>query len=484
MAAEKSEVDVDMRSSDGTESQPAPIDHQAEKRLVRKIDKYIVPMVMMTYLLCFLDRTNIGNARLFGLEEDLKLHGDQYQIAVAVLFIPYVLVEVPSNMLLKKFTPSKWLATITVSWGIVSTMMGIVQSFGGLIACRLLLGLLEGGLFPGLTVYLTMFYTKQELALRIGYLFVSSALAGACGGLLAYGIGFADGTAGLSGWRWVFILEGIPTVLFGIAIWLFLADSPETAWYLNDDEKRLLVARLERQTGFYQEFDKKDAILAFKDWKVWLFAAAQFGVNSMLYSYSVFLPSIIKGLGHWTAPQSQALTVPCYILGAISYLTVAKLSDMHQLRGVYQIAFASICIVGYGISLANVGSAVHYFATFLISLGLFVAVGIPLAWLPSNNPRYGKRTTATAIQIMVCNCSGIVAPFLYPTSDAPRYVMGYSVSIALLGYGILIYGFMSLYLNHVNQRRKAGKEDHKIVGLSEEQINALGDKSPRFVYTI
>lgn len=208
MAAEKSEVDVDMRSSDGTESQPAPIDHQAEKRLVRKIDKYIVPMVMMTYLLCFLDRTNIGNARLFGLEEDLKLHGDQYQIAVAVLFIPYVLVEVPSNMLLKKFTPSKWLATITVSWGIVSTMMGIVQSFGGLIACRLLLGLLEGGLFPGLTVYLTMFYTKQELALRIGYLFVSSALAGACGGLLAYGIGFADGTAGLSGWRWVFILEG------------------------------------------------------------------------------------------------------------------------------------------------------------------------------------------------------------------------------------------------------------------------------------
>ena len=142
------------------------------------------------------------------MEKDLNLHGNQYQIAVSLLFVPYVLVEVPSNLVLKKFTPSKWLAVITVSWGIVSTLTGIVQSFGGLIACRLLLGLLEGGLFPGLTVYLTLFYTKKELALRIGYLFVSSALAGACGGLLAYAISFMDGVRGLSGWRWVFIIEG------------------------------------------------------------------------------------------------------------------------------------------------------------------------------------------------------------------------------------------------------------------------------------
>lgn len=118
------------------------------------------------------------------------------------------------------------------------------------------------------------------------------------------------------------------------------------------------------------------------------------------------------GLGTWTAPQAQALTVPCYILGAVSYLIVAKLSDSHQQRGLYQVIFASICILGYGISLAKASAAVHYFATFLISLGLFVAVGLPLAWLPSNNPRYGKRTTASAIQIMICNCSGISAPFV------------------------------------------------------------------------
>jgi MFS family permease len=184
------------------------IDTEAEKRLVSKLDRYIIPTVMMAYLLCFLDRVNIGNARLYGLEADLGLTGSQYQTAVSLLFVTYVLVEVPSNLVLKKFTPSRWISIITVGWGIISTLTGIVQNFAGLVVCRLLMGLVEGGLFPGLTVYLTLFYTKKEIALRIAYLFVSSALAGACGGLLAYGIGFMDGIASMGGWRWIFIMEG------------------------------------------------------------------------------------------------------------------------------------------------------------------------------------------------------------------------------------------------------------------------------------
>jgi hypothetical protein len=224
-------------------------------------------------------------------------------------------------------------------------------------------------------------------------------------------------------------MPGIPTVLYGFAIWFLLPDSPATAWCLNEEERQLLIARLRRQPGFHEELDRKDVLLAFKDWKTWGFAAGQFGVNAMLYSYSIFLPTIIKSgsmcvrilfsideqaldLGNWSATQAQALTVPVYVCGAISYLLVARLSDAHQLRGPYQIVAASTSIVGYGLLVARVGPAVHYFATFVVSLGLFVAVGIPLAWLPSNNPRYGKRATASAIQISVCNCSGILAPFV------------------------------------------------------------------------
>lgn len=158
---------------------------------------------MLLYLFSFLDRVNIGNARLYGLEKDLGMHGDQFQTAVSILFVTYILSELPSNLVIKKFKPSRWLAFLTTSWGIVATLTGTVQSYGGLIACRLILGALEGGLFPGLTIYLTLFYTRREIALRVGYLFVSAAISGSVGGLLAYGIGFMDGLDGQRGWRWI-----------------------------------------------------------------------------------------------------------------------------------------------------------------------------------------------------------------------------------------------------------------------------------------
>ena len=120
------------------------IDHAAEQKLLRKLDIFIVPWVMLLYLFSFLDRVNIGNARLYGMEKDLGLKGDQYQIAVSILFITYLLSEVPSNLVLKKFTPSRWISFITVSWGIIATLTGIVQNFTGLIVCRLLLGAVEG----------------------------------------------------------------------------------------------------------------------------------------------------------------------------------------------------------------------------------------------------------------------------------------------------------------------------------------------------
>jgi MFS family permease len=129
------------------------------------------------------------------MEADLDLHGQQFQTAVSLVFVTYVLCETPSNMVLKKFTPRIWISLITVLWGIIATLTGLVTNYAQLIVCRLLLGAVEAGLFPGMTVYLTLFYTKKEIGLRIGYLLVSAALAGGLGGLLAYGIGNMDGVS-------------------------------------------------------------------------------------------------------------------------------------------------------------------------------------------------------------------------------------------------------------------------------------------------
>lgn len=392
------------------------IDHEAERKLVRKLDCYIIPIVMLLYLLSFLDRVNIGNARLYGMTEDLHLKGNRYQTAVSLLFITYILSEVPSNLVLKKFRPNRWLAFIAFSWGIVATLTGITQTYGGLIVCRLILGALEGGLFPGCAIYLTMFYTKQELCLRMACLFVSAATAGACGGLLAYAIGHMQGVAGLKGWRWIFIIEGLPTVVMGVATFFLLADSPEKAYYLTPEEKELIVLRRRREIGYTdsaQEFHWADVKLGLLDWKIYAFTVMQFGSDNMLYGYSTFLPTIIEGINpKWSAPTVQALTIPCYALGAITYLIIAYISDRQQLRGLYVVIFGIVSIVGYGLLISPTNQGVHYAGCFLVAFGLYVVVGVPLAWLPTNQPRYGKRTTATGLQLTIGNTSGIMAPFV------------------------------------------------------------------------
>ncbi|KZF21782.1 putative MFS transporter [Xylona heveae TC161] len=486
MESEKAFPGPQRPGEDAIEEHSLSTDPNAERKLVRKLDFYIIPVVMLLYLLSFLDRVNIGNARLYGLEEDLNLTGDRFQIVTSILFVPYLLSEVPSNLLLKKLRPSRWISFIATSWGIIATLTGVTQNYAGMIVCRLALGLVEGGLFPGLTVYLTLFYTKRELALRIGYLFVSSALAGAFGGLLAYGIGHMDGVAGQRAWRWIFILEGLPTVVLGVATWFLLPDEPATAYFLNDKEKEMMEVRRMRQgqSKSAEQFHWADFRACIKDWKVWTFCIGLFGVDTMLYGYSTFLPTIIKGLGRWTTAEVQALTIPCYALGAISYLAVARLSDHQQMRGLYTVIFGCISVIGYGILIADASSGVHYFGCFMVGLGLYVVVGLPLAWLPSNCPRYGKRTTATGFQLTFGNCAGVMAPFLYKTIEAPRYVRGHAVTLSMVGFATIVYAFMWFWLARVNRRRKAGAEDYKIENLTEEEVDRLGDESPHFTYTI
>lgn len=458
-----------------------------EKRLVRKLDLYLIPLVMSLYLFSFLDRVNIGNARLYGLEEDLGLSSSQFQVVVSILFVTYLLFEVPSNLVLKRFTPRRWIAFIAMGWGIVATLTGLASSYGSLLACRLLLGVFEAGLFPGLNVYLTFFYTKHELALRVGYLFVSAAVAGALGGLLAYGIGHLDGVQGMSGWRWILIIEGIPSCILGVVTFFALPNDAQTAYFLNERERELMEARRGREygnTASSQEFSRLDMMRAFKDWKVWAFSIAQFGVDTMLYGFSTFLPTIINDLGDWSIAEVQLLTVPCYFVGATAYMVTAFLSDRTQRRGIFCVIFGVISVIGYAVLLGDVPSGVHYFGCFLVAAGLYVVVGLPLAWLPTNSPRYGKRTTATGLQLTLGNTAGIMSAFIYPKADQPRYTRGHAVTLSMVAVGVIIYGFMWWWYARENKRRERGEVDDKYRGLEDDELKELGDDSPHYRYTI
>ncbi|KAI9676987.1 MAG: hypothetical protein M1817_006826 [Caeruleum heppii] len=211
--------------------------HINEKKVLRKMDLRLIPMLALLYLLSFLDRGNIGNAKIEGLVQDLNMTEPQYNWTLTVFFFTYCLFEVPSNLLLKRFRPSIWLPSIMVAWGTVMTLMGIVKDFKGLLIARLFLGVTEAGLFPGVAFFITMWYARHEAQLRQAMFFSAASVAGAFSGLLAFAISKMDGVGNLEGWRWIFILEGILTVVVAIIAFFTLYDFPDTAGFLTTEER-------------------------------------------------------------------------------------------------------------------------------------------------------------------------------------------------------------------------------------------------------
>ncbi|KAK2008143.1 high-affinity nicotinic acid transporter [Colletotrichum eremochloae] len=390
------------------------VDKATERAVLRKLDSRIVPMVMWVYLMNMMDRVNIGNARLFGLEDDLNLGPGQFQLAVSVLFVTYCLFEAPSNMIIKRLQPARYLAGLTIAWGFVATFSAFVNNFAALVACRLLLGLFEAGFFPGVVLYLSMFYSRRSLALRIAYFYGTAAASGVAGGLVAYGISFMDGDHGWRAWRWIILINGIPTIVTGFVIPFVLPNSPETAKFLTDEDKVNLARIHESQVGSAKnrrEMEWPDVKDGLKDWTTWAYCFALFPMLTMLYSFVVFLPTIIQGLGTWTATEVQAMTVPVYAVGAIVYITCARLSDLTQRRGYFIMGSIVSSMAGYGMLIAEKGPAVSYAGTFFVSIGIFVSAGISFAWVPTNNPRYGKRAISTGLHLTivasVLNCAMI-----------------------------------------------------------------------------
>ncbi|KAF6791698.1 major facilitator superfamily transporter [Colletotrichum sojae] len=466
------------------------VDKATERAVLRKLDYRIVPMVMWVYLMNMMDRVNIGNARLFSMEDDLGLGDGQFQLAVSVLFVTYCLnscrpqlFEAPSNMIIKRLQPARYLAGLTLAWGFVATFSAFVQNFAGLVACRLLLGLFEAGFFPGVVLYLSMFYSRRSLALRIAYFYGTAAASGVAGGLVAYGISFMHGTGGWSAWRWIILINGIPTIFTGLVIPFVLPNSPETAKFLTDEDKRNLVRVHERELGQarnLREMEWEDVKDGIRDWTTWAYCFALFPCLTMLYSFVVFLPTIIHNLGQWTAAEVQAMTVPVYAVGAIVYVICARLSDITQKRGYFVMGSIVSSIVGYGMLISEKGNAVSYAGTFFVSIGIFTSAGISFAWVPTNNPRYGKRAFSTGMHLTIGNSSGVASPFLFKGSFIP----GYAASMGMLAFSLCLNMLLTWHFRRQNKLRDEGKMDYLLEGKTEEEISAMGEKSPRFRFAI
>jgi len=367
--------------------------------------------------------------------------------------------------------------------------MGFVTNWDGLMAARWFLGVMEAGLFPGVNYYLSCWYKRNEFAVRAAIFFSAAALSGSFGGLLAAAIQNLDAAGGRPGWAWIFIIEGVLTVLVGLVSFWMVQDFPAEATFLSPDERVRVLRRLhyDQQASARDEaFQWKYFWQAVTDWKTYMGMFLYMGPIMPLYSFSLFLPSIIANMG-FTADasivQNQLLSVPPYAGAAVLTVLAGWLSDRQQQRGLYNLCLAPVALAGFAMLLATTRPAVQYAGTFLAALGLYPTVPITIAWVANNVEGVYKRGIVLGMVIGWGNLNGVVSSNIF--FGAPRFAEGHAAVIAYLA--VCVFGgalAMRLLLRRENRLRRAGGRDDTVAHLSQREVDELGDLRPDFLYTL
>ncbi|CAF3986836.1 unnamed protein product [Rotaria sordida] len=487
-----------------------------DKKILRKLDLHLIPTMTLLYLLSFLDRVNIGQAKLNGLTISLKLSSIEYNICLSVFFITYAVCEIPSNLILKKCRPSRWIPFTMIAWGTVVTFMGLVNSYQSLLVCRLLLGATESGLFPGATFYLSSWYKRRELSWRVSILFSGASLAGAFGGVLAYGINKMDGLGKQEGWRWIFYIEGMITVIVGALAFFLINDFPtDRPKFLSEQECNHVLVRLRTDAGpgASEHFSWIQVYSAFSDWKIYIWSLCLLGISVPIFSLSLFSPTIVLSLGFVTY-QAQLLTTPPYAFAFITTMTTAYFSDKYAHRSMFILAWLVISMTGFVILIVVQNLSVKYFAVFLATGGISPCVATCITFLSCNISPHTKRATALAFMLSVGSIGGVISGQLYRSQDAPHFILGHAINLGFCTLSLIALTIILIGLHMENRRRDrlygsigsptmqsvinkdqmttdvfgiGTMEDRRRYGyenMTEEQIRNLGDKHAAWRYIL
>ncbi|KAK1243018.1 hypothetical protein MKX08_005830 [Trichoderma sp. CBMAI-0020] len=412
------------------------------RKLIWKLDVHLLPPLFVLWFISLIDRVNIGTARIQGLEKDLGM-----------------------NPLTNQFN---------IATGIFTICQGLLHNFAGLVGIRLVIGILEAGLIPGSIFLLSAYYPRYELQWRVSMLHVGNAISNAFGGLLAFAVASIHSSNGWSGWRWIFVIEGLITIALTLVCWPFINNWPATAKWLKPYEKAVLEERIRVDgiIGRMDTLDRKAVIRCITDWKVYL----------SVYSCTLFAPTIVQVLKPtYTPRQIQSLVIPIFISASISTLSFAYISDKLKHRAGIALAGCFIAIIGYIIILnqEHVSVNARYGALYLIASGSFAA--LPGAWILLLNNVSGSYKTAFAmgIEIGLGNGGGFVASLSFQSKNAPFYWSGFRTTFSLMCMAV---GLICVYvagLWYENKQKRAGNRN----ALLTEEGDNLGDAHPEFIYT-
>ncbi|KAI1201152.1 major facilitator superfamily domain-containing protein [Nemania serpens] len=462
---------------------------EEETVIRRKLDRQLVPMLTILYLLCFLDRVNIGNARIQGLTEDLNLVGYRFNIATSIFYVVYLLVEVPSNIVLKRVGPRWYIPALVFGFGSVSIGTAFVKTYEQLIGVRVALGVFEGGAFPGIAFYLSSFYKREELYFRIGIYVSSASLAGAFGGLLAAGFSQIPewGIAGsrLHTWRNIFFFEGILTIIAASIAPFILPQSPETSRYMTAREQWIAAERirLENKASVHQKVELRHIKRAVTNLNNYICAAGFFFINITVQGLSVFLPTILTDIGYKSL-TAQYYSVPVYIAASLIAIAVGYVSDKTRLRGIYLAAFTFLGITGFGLLRWGTGSQLKYAAVYLCAVGAFPGGPGFLSWGINNAAGPSVRAVSSGYIVSLGTAGGILAVWAYLPSDGPNFPIGHSINFAAQVVVLFLSIFGILYCMRENRLRERGGRDNRLVGLTEEEKADLGYRHPDYRYIL
>ncbi|ORX95800.1 major facilitator superfamily domain-containing protein [Clohesyomyces aquaticus] len=456
-----------------------------ERAVVRKLDRRLVLFMAMLYCLSFLDRSNIGNARIAGLQIDLHLSSKQYSWLLWAFYITYIVFEW-MTLMYRIFPPHIYISICILSWGIIASLQAISTSFGFLLVLRALLGVGEAAFGPGVPFYLSFFFRRNELAFRTGLFISASPLSASFAGALAWVITKLGEGGPLAPWRLLFLIEGFPSVLVAVWAWDFIPDSPSTAKFLSPRLREVAVLRLRQEKeaedeeeedydGEKQEqqehgngkprsrgIDFREILRTLKDPKCYLTAAMFFSCNVAFSSMPVFLPTILRDMNH-TSLTAQALSAPPYLFAFLTVLLTAHLSDHHGSRSIplilhsllASLSYLLIALCGY---FRSPNTVLRYAALFPATAGFFSAITLIITWTLNNQEGDTAKGAGMAVLNVIGQMGPLVGTSIFPEEDGPWYVRGMAICAAFMLLVGVLAGILRVVLSAQNRRARNGKE--------------------------
>ncbi|OOO07727.1 major facilitator superfamily MFS_1 [Aspergillus oryzae] len=444
-------------------------------RIVRKYDIWVLPLVWVLYVISYLDRGNIGNAKTAGAQEGLGLTSYEALVMGTQLLLHYLhLSRVAGSML--EGLPSAHLRD-RIIWGVCAMCSGLVHNMARLVACRVGLGVLEAGFGAGVPYYLSLCYKRHELGTRVSILLGSSPIANCIAGAIAYGISQIH--SHMEPWRLIFLIEGSPSIVMAPIVWFLLMDSPSTAKFFTNEERTFAVERMEtRDTTRKSSLSRAQLFAGLTDYKNYCHACLHFCCNYSFAGLSNFLPTIVHSMGY-DSVQAQGLTAPPYFGAFLSSILVAWLSDRYGSRGWILAISASVATVGYALLATQTGTAVRYVAIWLTSCSIFPALAINMTWMLNNNAGDTKKGIGMSLLAIIGQCSSFLASFMYPNSAAPYFVKGTAIGCGLTG--IIVPVGMVLHFSYAAENRRRDREFGPVPqGDGPIDVSAVGDKHNHF----